>query len=99
VLEERRAEERAHRDAGSDEEGPSEAQEPAVAPDSAPAAQEAPRPAFTGNRSYSVKEAADASGRHVETVRRHIEAGRLKAHKTGGVGPWRIWGSDLEEWL
>lgn len=98
-LETRRAEERAYHareDAMKDHQEP---QEPESGAPTADAGQEPQRPVFSGNRSYTVAEVAAASGRHIETVRRHIAAGRLKAHKTGGVGPWRIWGSDLEEWL
>jgi excisionase family DNA binding protein len=98
-LEQARADERAHRTQGDDAvNAPKQPQEPECGPGTPTATEEAATPRFSGNRSYSVKEAAEAAACDVETVRRHIAAGRLKAHKRGEVGPWRIWGSDLEEW-
>jgi excisionase family DNA binding protein len=36
---------------------------------------------------------------HPRTVRRAIRTGGLRAHQVAGRGTWRVWPTDLEDWL
>lgn len=48
---------------------------------------------------YTVREVADMYGMSVETVRREIHAGRLKAaHKRGQRRVWYITQANLKDW-
>jgi len=62
-----------------------------------PAASESPQ------REFTVEEAAERAGCNIETVRRHIKAGTLKAHRVGGHTRQRhayaIDAADLDAWL
>jgi excisionase family DNA binding protein len=94
-------EEQMPREATEAEYGPQGAEFGAPAP---AATKEPPKPSYPGKgpglprRTYSVEEAAALAGRSTATVLRHIQAGRLQAHKVGGVGPWVIEAEDLEAW-
>lgn len=47
---------------------------------------------------FSTEEAADITGYHAETIRRHIRGGKLTAAKTGGRGGYRIARPELARW-
>lgn len=46
---------------------------------------------------YTIEEVVEISRLHLNTVYRHIQAGKLKAHKVGKQ--WRITKEDLEKYL
>lgn len=48
-------------------------------------------------RSYTPKDIAEATGRHPESIRRHLRNEELKGHKMGGE--WIVFPDALREWL
>lgn len=48
---------------------------------------------------YTTREAAYAARKDVETIRRAIRAGKLRAGRTGDLGDFVIQPADLREWL
>jgi excisionase family DNA binding protein len=54
----------------------------------------------TGERLYSVRQIAEATGYAAATIQRHIKAGRLAGVKLlGRAGGWRVTSSALDAWL
>jgi len=48
-------------------------------------------------RSYSPKDIAEITGRHPESVRRHLRSGDLEGHKMGAE--WIVFPDGLRDWL
>lgn len=48
---------------------------------------------------YTAREAAYAARKDVETVRRAIRTGKLRATRIGGLGDFMIQPGDLADWL